>query len=219
MVYCSVADIESRTGYSEADFITGGVRMTESQWTAYVDQLIAEASGWIDRTCRRTFASAAYVEYRDGKGADHLTYRLHEQPVTAVTTVEEDTNTTGIPAWTARTARTALVAGDYKVLVQSGLTSIVFHNNSPAAGTGNVRITYTAGYLTTDPVYLHIKGICEQIVENALLRKKKIQESTAARTGSAKDAADMIPFTDHTVITAWIREQLAPYTRNTVRRP
>jgi hypothetical protein len=219
MVYCSVADIESRTGYSEADFLAGGARMSENQWTAYVTQLIAEASAWIDQTCRRSFASASYVEYRDGQGTVRLSYRLHEQPVTAVTKVEEDTNTTGIPNWVTRTARSALVAGDYQVLVQGGLTSILFHTNSPAAGTGNLRFTYTAGYAITDPVYLHIKGICEQIVENALLRKKKIQESTAARTGAAKDAADMVPFTDPAVITAWIKKQLAPYARNTVRRP
>lgn len=219
MAYCSVADIESRTGYSEADFLAGGARMTEVQWTAFVGQLAAEASAWIDQTCRRSFASASYIEYRDGQGAARLSYRLHEQPVSAVTTVEEDTNTTGVPTWVTRTARSALVAGDYQVLVQNGLTAIVFHTNAPRAGTGNLRITYTAGYAVSDPVYLHIKGIAEQIVENALLRKKKIQESTAARTGAAKDAADMVPWSDPTVITAWIKKQLAPYVRNTVRRP
>jgi len=219
MAYCSVADVEAQTGWSEADFLSGGARMTEAQWTDYVGILIAAASGWIDQTCRRTFALTAYTEYRDGQGADRLSYRLHEQPVAGISAVAEDTTTTAAPTWTARTARTSTVAGDYRVLEQNGITSIVFTNNAPRHGTGNLRVTYTAGFSETSATYQHVRAICLQIVENALKAKKKLQESTAARQGPTKDSAEMVPIGDPAVVTDWIREQIAPYVRHTVRRP
>jgi hypothetical protein len=218
VAYCTVVDIEAQTGYSNADFISGGTRMTAEQWTDYVTLLIASASAWIDTFCRRSFILKDYVELRDGQGVLGPIYRPHQQPVVTITEVAEDVTLTGAPTWTVRTARSALVAGDYRVLEQNGITSVVFTNNLPRCGTGNVRITYSAGFAETSGIYLHVRDICKQIVENALMRKKKLQESTAARNGPTKDAAEMIPVGDPKVVTDWIKDQLKPYVRNTVRR-
>lgn len=218
MGYCSVADVEAQTGYSASDFLQGGTRMDAAQWSTYVQLLISSASAYIDKFCRRSFAVTDYVEYRDGQGAGKTTYRLNEQPLVELDSVEEDISPLSVATWTTRTARTSSVAGDYRVITQNGISSILFTNNAPSEGAGNLRITYSAGYAEESLVYQDVRAICIQIVENALMRKSKLQESHAARRGSTKDSAEMIPASDPKVVTDYIREQLAPYVRNSLRR-
>jgi len=223
MAYCTQSDVEARTGWGAADFKTGGVPMTAEQWATFCTGLIAEAGGLIDTYCRRTsFEVREYTEYHDGRGSsgDLREYReadrtiiLREQPVTAVTAVEEDTGGPGsVPAWALRAARSAAVAGDYVVLSRGPVAYLRFHNHVPAAGRENLRITYSAGYAAGSGVLEDIRGICTDLIAEILAKKKQLQEAAAARTTGTRDAAEMTPL-DPVVLTTDIKRRLAPYRR------
>ncbi len=220
MAYCTQSDIEARTGWGAGDFKTGGVPMTAEQWAAFCTDLIAEVTGLIDTYCRRTsFEVREYTEYHDGRGSTgdrreaDRTFILREQPVAAVTAVEEDAGGPGsVPAWTLRAARSATAAGDYVVLARGPVTYLRFHNHVPAAGRENLRVTYSAGYAAGSDVLEDIRGICTDLIAEILAKKKQLQEAAAARTTGTRDAADMTPL-DPVVLTTDIKRRLAPYRR------
>jgi len=231
MAYVTQSEVESFTGYTYTDFKAAGVAMTSNQWATFISSLISGVEGAIHRFCRvPTFAVATYTEYHDGRGhsGDRIwagqrggqlyteydrTIFPREQPVTAVTSVSEDTGYPGPIVWTVRTARSTLIQGDYQVVVDGSLTGIRFHNNIPRKGQGNIKIEYTAGNATTSDVIVDIKLIELEFVRNYLAQKKRDQEAQAARREPTRDAAEMIKELHPDILSKDIKARLAGYQR------
>lgn len=228
MAYVTQEDIEAFTGYINADFKQGDQRMTPVEWTAFVDRLIAGVEGAIHKFCRvPTFAVETYHEKHDGRGQTggrggdksgimytelDRTYLPREQPVQSVIRVAEDVGYPGPVSWVDRVPRSETTAGDFQVLNQ-GITSIRFLNNVPRKGLENVLIEYTAGYPDDSDVLDDIRIIETEFIANYLARKKRDQETQAARREPTRDAAEMIREIRPNILSKEIKERLAPYQR------
>jgi len=224
MAYCTLADIEARTGYGSTDFKQAGVTMTAEQWGSFCEGLIAEASTAIERFCRRSsFEVREYTEFHDGRGctgdlkefreADRI-FLLREQPVVQVLSVREDQADPGRPpSWVDREARADGVAGDYSLLSR-GPVSYVRFTTVPRRGYNNVEVVYEAGYPAGSGVLEDVRGICLDVIAQHLGKKKKTQEAIAARTTGTTDAAEMTPPAEpHLTLTTDVKRRLAAYRR------
>jgi hypothetical protein len=222
--YFSESELETWSGLGADDFQVAGVVMNSTQWSAYYTLLEETVRKTINTFCRReSFLSATYTDYHDGKEAsgDHRDYQerdriffLLQQPVISITSVSEDIASKTSPEdWTARTARSSEIGGDYELIAKGGFSYIRFHNNVPRAGVNNVKIVYVAGYADSSEVFDDIKGIALDMASKHLQRKKRLQEAAAARTSGTRDAADMVPIGDPKLLTNDIKERLQPYKR------
>ena len=104
-------------------------------WDAPLTTLLARVSAAIRKHVRgRPFESTNYTEYYAGELSD--TIQLRHIPVTAITSVHEDS------ARTTYNASTLIAAADYTYDQESGILS--FDYRLPR-GNRNVRVVYTAG--------------------------------------------------------------------------
>lgn len=225
----SQTDLEARTGAGYTDFTQAGTEMTPEQWSAYVVALEKEiAQAIASYTRRRAIEEAEYIEYHDGHGASgarreyverDIRFVPAEQPVQAVVAVDVDIGTPNGPRhWEGRTPRSESAGGDYEILTRNGITRIRFHNRVPGSGTGNVRITYRAGFALGDPELDDLRGIALEMAGKVLEIKKRRQEAQAARRVGTRDSADMVPIGDPKVFSEDIKTRLAPYRRVRLRR-
>jgi hypothetical protein len=226
MVYINRGDIEGFTGMTYTDFKVGGVTMTEAQWIDFLTLMIPNIEQALHRYCNVTSfdPSTTLIEYHSGRGATNdeygsganlglafsgqgtayidndTTFWLRELLYT-MTSVYEDTNPkTSVPAWTLRAERTAILAGDYEIVTKNELTCIRFHQNVPAAGNNNVKITYKTGYATTSAQYQEIKLQALRMMSNLLLHKKKIQEALTIRAQGIRDYSQMFDIMNESAI-------------------
>lgn len=226
MAYLTQSEIEAHTGYTYTDFKQAGSAMSSAQWTSYLTGILIPAvQAEINHFCSRgSFEVTSYTDYFNGKGMSGLRGRMYreqdrvfipkEQPVVSVTSVSENT---GYPSdaitWTARTVQSTSVGGDFALIVRNNLTRIRFHSEIPKLGIGNVKIVYTAGYTTDSATFLGIKAIALEMVANYLARKKRDQETIAARRVSTQDSANMFQEKRPELMTEEIQLMLQPYRR------
>lgn len=228
--YLTRREVEAWAGYCHTSFKVGNDEMKLSDWETLLDSLALGVSGWIDRYCRRvSFLPHDVVEYHDGRGptgefgvyreSDRV-YFLREQPVISITSIKEDVGGSGVISWSSRTARSALAAGDYQVLVTGDFTSIRFIRNVPRQGHGNVEVTYRAGYDEAHPIIDEIKILVKEVVTRYLEKKKKSQEADVARWQATDQAADILRELGGDILTEDLKLRLYPYQRRaTLGRP
>jgi len=236
MTYVTSVEIETFMGLHHPDFMIGNQPMTKPQWISFTEENVPRVAQILHRYCNvLTFdladAKSAVVEYQSGRGATNdddktseytdtdITFFLRQLYYTdgthAAVVVEEDMNPkTSVPAWTTRTVRSALVAGDYEVITDRELTLVVFHNNIPLKGRTNVRFTYSTGYLSTSPEYQDLKLQVLRMCENLLLLKKKVQEAGSIRRHGVRDYSQMFDiFNESSILTTQVKESLERYRR------
>lgn len=103
--------------------------------------ILEAASAYIEKLCRRVFASAASIELQDGDGTDTLF--LQKYPTTALTKIEV---LNGSGAWDTMLVTDFILKGSTgEVRFAAWNTNI--HNSFPE-GFQNIRITHTSGYTT-----------------------------------------------------------------------
>jgi len=226
MAYCTQAEIEAHTGYSYNDFRQADAFMSSAQWIAYTTLIISGATQTINKYCQRgSFESAEYTEYHNGRGPTgdrgryyrdiDKTFLPREQPVISVTSVHVDTSASEVPAWTAMTVRGTGEIGNFAVVSDGYVTRIVFHNNTPDAGNGNVKLVYQAGYASGSPVLADIKFITLDLISNFLAKKKREQEGVVASFDSGTQTiAQMISMLHPEIFTEDLKLRLAPYKRS-----
>jgi len=242
MAYITQADIETYTGFTYTDFKVAGAVMSSVQWAAMITAYIPYIEQMINRYCNVTSfdPTTTITEYHSGRGANddemggysprYFTYGLDTQGTTylmsdktfylrevfnTLTSVKEDVSPkTSAPSWTARTQRSAGVAGDFEVSTKNEVTAIIFHTNIPMYGENNVEIVYTCGYPTSSNQYKEIQLCALRMMGNLLLAKKKIQEVTTIRAQGIRDFSQMMDIMNESaVLTENVRLTLDKFKR------
>jgi hypothetical protein len=231
--YFTSEEFKTFTGFSARDFKIEGLQMSDPVLNDMIDQLQPAISQMVHRYCNVTsFIPTQVVEYKSGRGAsdddtqtsDYLNsdvefylrnLYLGATPVAFPIVVEEDLGSpTGAESWVTRTARSSLTGGDYRVITESELTCVRFHNNIPRQGNQNVRFTYYTGYLTTSDIFKDIKMSVMRCFKNLLMTKKKVQESTTVRNFGVRDYASMFePFDESAILSESEKTALDRYKR------
>ena len=104
--------------------------------------------------------------------------------------------------------------GDYEIYCENDVTRIIFHNNVPAQGYGNVKFTYNSGYAVTTAQYNDVKFQALRACTNVLLTKKKIQEASTIRNFGVRDYSTMFDaFSEGVVLDDKIKNGLEQYRR------
>lgn len=122
---------------------------------------------------------------------------------------------TGVTATSTVTQKgTAASGGDYEVMSENDVTRIMFHDNVPAQGYRNVKLTYNTGYPLPSVQLGDIKFQCIRACNNVLLQKKKIQEASSIRNFGVRDYSQMFDaFSEGVVIDEKIKGSLEQYRR------
>lgn len=194
-------DVEELCGITYTDMLINGAQMTQVEWETFCADYVEIIAQIVHKYCNvQTFdpqqPESLIVELRNGRGStddwnfptaylpqDYQFY-LRELYYTgtiggtayAPVVVEEDTAAkTDIPAWTARTVRSASAGGDYEIVTKKELTMVSFHNNIPAKKDNSVRFTYYTGYAPTSKPYRDIRFQVLRVFKNLILSKKGIQ--------------------------------------------
>lgn len=102
-----------------------------------IPDAIAEAVGLANQFCGREFESAAHDEYLDVIDEDQARVIVRHTPITAVTTVYDDAQST---------SPTTVDATDYTYDPDTGVFE--YEDSEWTVGLRSVRIVYTAGYTT-----------------------------------------------------------------------
>jgi hypothetical protein len=227
MVYTTQAEVEAWTGFGYTSFTKGGAVMTSGEWTTLVESLIAAATALINGYCRvTTLEEDTYTQYFDGRGRTgrsggyserDRTFNLMHWPLSSITSVHEDLNSpTAIPAWTTRTVRSDVAAGDYVVVYRGQIARIRFHNNIPRYGQSNLKVVYVAGYAGDSGELDEIGQLCNELIGNFLVLKKKLQEIEAGRTMGTPDAVDTVNLQEPRVFTPDLKARLKKYQRKAI---
>jgi hypothetical protein len=127
-----LVDLETALGYL-------GVPVTDGDRIPMVKQCINGASNYCNTHTGRKLLSRALTEYYDGRGEN--TILLNNYPCTTLTSVYDDLAR-------AYGAGTLVAASDLAVMPTDLLCMIVYDGSVFMPGVKNVKITYTAGYLT-----------------------------------------------------------------------
>lgn len=228
MALVTLHDIEQYSGFKYSDFTENGLEMTIAQWTEFINSLIPKVTQVIHRFCNvYSFEPATFTELHNGKGAtnydssvtgyndEDMVFFLHQLYADTLL-VYEDTavSKNAVPAWTLRTVRSALAAGDYGIYQENDVTRIIFHTNIPAAGYGNVKFTYNTGYPLTSAQLNDIRFQCLRAIQNVLLTKKKIQEASSIRNFGVRDYSQMFDaFSEGIVLDDKVKSGLEQYRR------
>jgi uncharacterized phiE125 gp8 family phage protein len=101
---------------------------------ALLTNFIKRASALIEKYCRRTFGVATYHQRLDGPGDTYLL--LPQYPIVSVTEIK-----VGSIAIAAESSD-----GDGGYFVSDANAGIIFYPGGFPKGTGNVQVTYQAGY-------------------------------------------------------------------------
>jgi len=134
--YCLITDVE---GFMQLNF-TSGSTPTDDEVTGF----ISIADGLIDDHTQRKWSEETVTdEYYDADGDKNII--LNNGPITEITSVYENVaSLTETPSWVERTEGHA---NDF--LVYNDENRLRFHNNIPAKGYQNLKISYKYGYTTT----------------------------------------------------------------------
>jgi hypothetical protein len=130
---------------------------TQTEDDSLLTWLITAASQFIQTWCCRSFASQAYIETRDGTGGNRMPFI--NTPVTNVASLL--VNGINIPPGDAVTT-----PGFYFTP-----TMLALNGHGFARGTGNVVITYTAGFAAVPP---EIEQACIELVGQRFRDKDRI---------------------------------------------
>ena len=209
----SQADVETYTGVCYTDMMESGIPMTLAQWQSFISEYVEIIAQVVHRYCNvPTFdpaqPEASIVELHSGRGPtddsvwptqyypNDYQFWLRELYLTNDTydpvVVEEDTaGKTTIPAWTVRTPRTAIQAGDYEVITKKEVTMVAFYNNVPAQSDNNVRFTYTTGYDPASKEYADIKFQILRVFKNLILSKIGVQSIVTMFAHGTRDMTQM----------------------------
>jgi hypothetical protein len=230
--YFTLQELKDFMGFSARDMKTAGVQMTESEYGQFVSDYEPRVAQMVHRYCNVVdFRPTIVTELKNGRGASNddtarsdylesdVSYYLRNLYFTDGThdpiLVYEDLGSpTGAESWTARTLRTALTGGDYRVITDNELTEIRFHANIPRQGYGNVKMTYYTGYASTSAQFQDIKLQVLRCAKNLIMMKKKVQEATTARNFGVRDFSTMFePFDESSVLSGTEKEALERYRR------
>jgi len=102
-----------------------------------LEAFLNRVSARIETYCGRTFASAEYTEYRDGRGLPYI--YTNQYPITTVSGIWDDYDW----SW----ADATLISSTFYRVSNDG-NSINFHDYTLTEGVENIKIIYTAGYST-----------------------------------------------------------------------
>jgi len=116
-----------------------GIASTDTARTFMVKQCINGASWFCNSFTKRKLLSRANVEYYNGGG--QKTIMLNNYPCTTLTSVYDDLDR-------AYGATTLIDLSDLAIMPTDLLYMIVYDGGAFLNGVKNVKITYTAGYLT-----------------------------------------------------------------------
>ena len=195
---------------------SGNITITLNGVTAYTVAITAGMT--ITQVCAAIVAAGAQTDARGitwtpGGTTPYVTFSANV--VGSQTPVRIDVGNTGISAYIAETvAGTSTYAGDYEVYQENDVTRIIFYNNIPAHGTGNVRLSYTTGYAAGSPQLNDIKFQTLRAINNILLTKKKIQEANTIRNFGVRDYSQMFDaFSEGVVLDDKIKAGLEQYRR------
>jgi hypothetical protein len=101
-----------------------------------INDLINRISTAFESYCGRSFLSATYTEYYDGRGENELF--LDKYPVTSITEINDDSD------WTWATS-TVIPSASYRIADERS----VYYDGIFSTGRQSIKITYVAGYSTT----------------------------------------------------------------------
>jgi hypothetical protein len=230
MVLTTVSEVVEYTGAKAADFQIDGVNMTEAQWIGFIEALIPKVTQMIHRHCNvYSFERVTYTEYHGGRGAQNFDssttdYNLEDtifflkQLYCDTLLIYEDTSPkTAVPAWTLRTERSALAAGDYEVYQNNDVTRVQFYQHIPAYGFNNLKFIYYTGYPVDSVQINDIKFQCLRVCKNVIVQKKKIQEAFSIRNYGVRDYSQMFDvFSEDTILDPKVTAALDQYRRYVV---
>ena len=111
--------------------------ITSSTWDAMLAELVTYVSADVEGACERTFASASYTEYYDGKWQRSLS--LKNYPIISITSINDDTGRTFASS-------SDITSTDYTFDADNGIVSFIYYR--PSRGTKSLKVVYTAGYTT-----------------------------------------------------------------------
>lgn len=184
---CTLAEVRLYAGTQDSDTSTDAV----------VEQLIENASAFIERYCNRIFGVTTYVEVRNGN--DRPRMMTNQSPITAVSSVQ--INGQSIAASTG-----ALVAGytfdEHSIYLRPGLGFERFWR-----GIQNVEFSYTAGFGT---VPADVSQACIELIAFKLAKRNRIDkknETLGQQQTIGFDTSDM---------PKGVQTALMPYQRFTV---
>jgi len=237
MVYVTLEDVKEFMGFSNKDMKIDGVQMSDAQFGSFVTTWEPNIAQMIHRYCNVTsFYPTQITEYKNGRGASNddtatsdyldsdVTFYLRnlyltDDPVVipavyAPIAVYEDTTPTAIPTWTLRTARSSIAYGDYRVITDTELTSLRFHNNVPLQGNQNVKLVYYTGYSPSSAMFGELKLTVLRAFKNLIMLKKKTQEASTIRNYAVRDYSQMFePFDESSVLSESEKAVLDRYKR------
>ena len=241
--YCNSADVTNLTGYFHKTMLTFGREMTEGEYEMFVSGLVRTATELVNRWCNvSTFYSHEITDEYHTMNIDDLymysdyilrpygfgyspysidmevkrkQFYPREYPVISVSKVLVNrASVYADPQWMELVQRTTEVGGDYLVQNRFNSTRVQILKNIPTPGTDNVRITYTAGYESTDSIFLALSSATSMIVINYLNYKKKNQEASTFRQSGVVDFAEMFnPQFASFLLTADVKSILELYRR------
>ena len=234
MTYVTKDDVQAFMGFSNKDMKINGVQMSDAEFQAFVETHEPRIAQMVHRFCNViSFEPTAVIEYKNGRGtsdddtstSDYLDsdvefylrnlYLIGPSPPYAPIVVEEDTSPpTAAPAWVVRSVRTSIAGGDYRLITESELSHVRFHNNIPRQGNQNVRFTYYTGYLKTSAEFGDIKLQVLRAFKNLIMLKKKVQEASTIRNYGVRDYSQMFePFDESSVLSDTEKTALERYKR------
>ena len=182
---CALADVQTYIG------------TTDNSTAAVIEQLIENASAFIERYCNRTFAVTSYTETRNGNNRARM--MLNNAPIVAVSSVSIE----GVVIPQSTGAQVAgWVADTHTLYLRAGSGFSIFPE-----GVQNVAVSYTAGFNT---VPADVAQACIELIAFKLAKRNRIDkknETLGQQQTIGFDISDM----PKSVVTA-----LASYQRFTV---
>jgi hypothetical protein len=146
--------------------VTSYLSLSDGQDTDLIQNLITNASAFIDNYCNRVLLSNDYTETHNGTGGDELPFR--QFPVSAVASVSID----GQPVTlSTSTSSSGFVWDDWTLY----LRGYCFPR-----GAQNVTISYTAGLMAVPP---DVNQACIEIVALKYKRRTSLEVSSKTLNG------------------------------------
>jgi len=234
MTYVTKEDVQSFMGFSNKDLKINGVQMGDAEFQAFVETHEPRIAQMVHRFCNVvSFEPTVVIEYKNGRGtsdddtstSDYLDsdvefylrnlYLIGPSPPYAPIVVEVDNSPpTAAPSWVVLSARSSVTGGDYRLITESELSHVRFHNNIPRQGVQNVRFTYYTGYLKTSAEFGDIKLQVLRAFKNLIMLKKKVQEASTIRNYGVRDYSQMFePFDESSVLSDSEKAALERYKR------
>lgn len=123
--------------------------------------IVNAMTDYIESRCGRRFKSTAYIEYVNGDDSDAL--QMKQYPITAIASVEENSNTDNTGNWAT------LSSTEYFNIGTDLDAGIIRKTCKTFKGTANYRVTYTAGYITLPS---DLKYACYMLASEAFNRSR-----------------------------------------------